>query len=222
MQPFVSIVITSYDGDVDNLPVIVHSLVHQYEYILGTHSITGAPIRWAKDARCKTPREVIFSHDGRFQGLRNDHINAMLNEDYFSSPLVIQNPQQGGVGHHTRGPGIERATGEWVVCTNADNYFMQGWLCSLRRAITEHPNAGLVYWDCINNLWTWTNYGGSKLTRGHIDLSCAAIRTDIAKEVGFPYRNYDGDFDYIRDCSRLAFKKRLKAVYLKETLSVHN
>lgn len=132
----------------------------------------------------------------------------------------LEVPKEGQVGHNTRGVGIEAATGDFIVLTNEDNYFVQGFRHRLESNIKD--DTGMVIWNGINNLWKYTDYGGSKLERGFIDLSFAAVKSDIAKKIGYPWRHYDSDFDYLEACYKEVKRRKLKLVTLKETLSIHN
>lgn len=176
----ISIVVTCH-GAATDLPIILGSLTHQRVNVEKPLP-SGKRVRWFMgDSFSYHPIEIIVASDGPYCGAHPDRLPAPVK--------IIECEKNGGVGHHTRGDGIEAATGDWIVLTNADNYFMLGWLHRLVETIAEYggqQNVGLVYWNCINNLWGWRDQGGSKIARGKIDLSCAAVRADIAKRVGFP------------------------------------
>lgn len=202
----ISVVITCH-GEAPDLPNMVSSLQLQREYNKGRSHNDKHDVYYVAGKPCTHPLEIIVVCDGPFQGYVQPE-----------AKLIIA-PKKGGVGHHTREYGIQAATGEWIVLTNDDNYFVKGWLHAMTKNIL--PDTGVLYWNCINNLWRWGDHGGSKIIRGYIDLSCALVRTEIAKEVGFPFRNYDGDFDYIHACVASAKKKNLMLHYLDQTLCVH-
>lgn len=213
-----SIVITTH-GTALELPIMIECLNTQRIFGEGKHSRDGSPIYYAAQGYSQAEREYIITWDGPLN-------NSCIDRLYDSSALglwpwnTIGNPKESGVGHHTREPGIRAATGDYIVLTNSDNYFMSGWL----HAVNERyaPDVGVVYWNCINNLWRWGDLGGCKLKRGHIDLACVSVKADIAKKVGFPFRNYDGDWDYIDACVKEARNRGLRTVHINETLSVHN
>ncbi len=216
----ISIIVTCH-GEAKDLPIILGSIEQQREYGPGKHSRTGVEFLYAAGGLCEYPREVIVSWDG---------ISPQLQKLDFSKPVVhgysvgqiLSNPKEGSPGHHTRGPAIERAFGDWIVLSNADNYFVSGWLSRVTQELEKQPKAGVIYWNLVSNLWKWSDYGGSQIKRGHIDLSSVLVRADIAKKVGFPFRGYDGDWDYVKACCELASKKGLKIVKIPEILGVHN
>ena len=204
----ISIVITCH-GEAAELPIILGSIATQREYKPIPHSRTGAPCLYGAGRICDYPREVIVVSDGK---LERQLPWGLVDRD-------IECFKEGGVGHHTREPGILAATGKWIVLTNMDNYFMSGWLHHVSQSFK--PSVGLVYWDCVHNAWRWQSRP-SKLARGGIDLSCVAVRDDIAKQVGFPFRDYDGDWDYIEACAKAAQQASLELVHVPLTLCVHN
>lgn len=215
MTEKISIVIAAH-GEGEYLPGLLNSIAMQRQYRSGI-STKGQPYNYEAGPRFSKPNlEVIICWDGH-----PDMATIDTTDLWEEGPpaLVIACPKESGVGHHTREPGIHAATGDWIVCTNQDNFFMHGWLHSVVQCCL--PSYGIIYWDMVSNLWTW-KAPSAALTWGQIDLSSCCIRADIAKEVGFPFRNYDGDWDYIDACSKLCLKRGLRPIHINEILSVHN
>lgn len=216
MSDKISIVVACH-GKGEYLPGLMNSIVMQRQYRSGI-STKGTPFNYEAGARfSKMNVEVIICWDG-------DKTSEMMELFAISAwPEVdlkqIACPAEGGVGHHTREHGIRIATGDWIVCTNQDNFFMHGWLHSVVQCCL--PHYGIVYWDMVSNLWTW-KAPSAALTWGQVDLSSCCVRAEIAKEVGFPFRNYDGDWDYIDACSKLCQQRGLRPIHINEILSVHN
>lgn len=212
----VSVVIACH-GEAKDLPVILGQLSRQREYTMGRNSRTKEPFYWDAGQPCDLPIEVILSFDGMAP-------SSVEPGDWPFPVRIIENSKQGGVGHHTRAPGIARAMGDWVVLTNMDNYFIHGWRHRIHPALSwgNGKANGIVYWNVLNNLQRWGTHGGTKFIRGHADLSCCAVRTEIAKQVGFPWKHYDADFDYIEGCLKICRARRMETHYIDETLSVHN
>lgn len=219
-QPLVSVVITTH-GTASDLPVMLGSLSHQREYHPGQHSRTGEEFLYAAGKRSKIPYEAIVVSDGLLEGEQSGWGPGVIH---------VVCPAEGGVGHHTRNYGIQAARGEFIVLTNSDNYFMSGWIHALSQAVQS--STGIVHWNCISNLWRWSMFGGSeverrkgagtRLRRGQVDLSCVAVRAEIAKKIGFPWRHYEGDWDYVEACMWEAGQKGMKVVGIDSCLSVHN
>lgn len=208
-----SIIITCH-GEARELPCILEQLNNQRKNVIVKCSRTGVDVRWGMGDYYYHQSEIIVVNDGEFLVKYKPMISDL------GVSRVISMPKEGGVGHHTRQPGIEAATGDFIILTNQDNYFVAGWADMIVRNITS--KTGIVYWNCINNLWNWSNLGGSKLERGRIDLCCVAVESSIAKKVGFPFRNYDGDFDYIKACADEAINRKLEIKKINCDLSIHN
>lgn len=207
----ISIVITTH-GEGRDLPGILSSLEMQRQYRTGT-STKGKPFQYeAGDYFSKPDLEVIVSCDGSFRTIDiYSGVNRWIENDKADPPCC---------GHNTRQAGINSARGDWIVLTNSDNFFTHGWYHSVIENIVMHE-VGMVYWDIVSNLWAW-KARESKLAWGEIDLSCVCVRADIAKQVGFTWRNYDADWNYIECCSAICEQKKLRRVRIPEVLGVHN
>lgn len=218
----ISIVITCH-GEARDLPIMLMCIDQQRVNLEGKHSVTGAPIYYAMGGYCEHEREVIVTYDG--VPSKNLVQQAHLTWPGGNWKLISNNKQSESVGHHTRAPGIEAAHGDWIVLTNADNLFVSGFLDRVVTSITDE--IGLIFWDCVHNAWRWGTKGGDgkthgcQLKRGSIDLSCVAVRSEIAKKVGFPWRDYESDYDYISHCARECDKLGLEIHHIPEILLIH-
>lgn len=214
-QPLVSVVITTH-GQSQDLPTILSCLQRQKDYSIGGHSRTSERVKYSQvSAPTFEAPEIVIASDGRYTGPWPGPNNK-----------IIEIPREpNSVGHHTRAPGIEAATGRFVVLTNQDNLFPLWFMSRLTQTILEHEAKatapiGLIYYNCVNNLWCCKAHN-SKLERGGIDLSCIAVNTNIAKEVGFPWREYDADADYIMACAQLCNRLDYLVIYIPEVWSIH-
>lgn len=235
MPPKISIVITTH-GDSRYLPCILSSIENQREAVVGKHSTAGHDVFWELGEPCAVEREVIVVSDGELDDIVEYRPvidvprgpNPLLGNkcDYFEIEgyevdLIKLCPKESHpCGHHTREPGIMAATGDYVVLTNQDNVFMLGWLS----LISKHfkPSVGLIVYGGINNLWRYSDRGGVKLKRGFVDLSFVAVRREVAQKVGFPFREYEGDWEYIDACRSECGKRGLEVVKVEAILVVHN
>lgn len=214
----VSVVITCH-GEAKDLPVMLGSLARQREYFTRPCPRTGNMVKWVAGRQCELPIDVVCTWDGEIP-------DSVVTFPFRKSEITfVSTPKETrleNAGHHTRAPGITKAKGQWIVLTNMDNYFVQGWRHRIEPFLAA-PGTGMVYWDVLNNLWVWSNYGGTKINqRGYADLSCCAIRADICDQVGFPWRGYDDDYTYIQTCLIEMKKQGLRPLGIGETLSVHN
>lgn len=218
--PTVSIVVACHSKS-EELEVLLGSLVHQKRYSSAPHS--REPNKMVPFAKCsdwpvkdRPGLQVILSWDGPNSYWLPHNLNPGLN------PVFIVNPGQGPPGHGTRDPGIKAATGDWVVLTNCDNYFVAGWLHTIMRSLID-TKCGMITWNWVSNLSGWNCQASDPKTRGRIDLQCAVVRTEVAQKVGFlPPFLYDSDFDYLNKCYKLVNRRSLRVVHYPHALCVHN
>lgn len=215
MQPLLSVVITTH-GRASDLPIILGTLAHQRVNIEVPHSRDPSiTCQWGLGDKSRIPYETIVCSDGPYGG-------PLAERELFGT--LVETPKrhtEPNVGHHTRAPGIQAASGQWITLTNSDNLYVYGFLDMIAGHMMHHEN-GIVFWDLVNNLWRWGNYGGSKLKRGECDLSCVAVKAEIAKQVGFAWDHYDADADYVLACKERCEYLGLKIAKVNCTLSVHN
>lgn len=211
----ISVVITTH-GDGHDLPGILSSLENQRQYQKGV-STKGTIYLYEAGPRIEPlPIEIVLTWDGPPK-----HNRAHVELFNKIKPVQVSSAKAEPpcCGHNTREPGIMAANGDWIVMTNSDNFFMHGWLNALEKVL--RPGVGIAYWNIVSNLWRWQAVK-SQLIWGQIDLSCVCVRADIAKDVGFEWRNYDGDWNYIDACVKLCDTMKLRKVHIDEVLGVHN
>ena len=127
-------------------------------------------------------------------------------------------------GHSLRQIGIEQATGDYLLLTNADNYFVPK---AMEILTTAMGDADVIVFDMVHS---HHRPGGRDLpaysyfetfyARNAIDISAAIVRTKFAQKVGFRDKGYAGDATYFEDvlqeCGPIAICK------LPHILFVHN
>jgi glycosyltransferase involved in cell wall biosynthesis len=62
--------------------------------------------------------------------------------------LVLDRQSNRGLSE-TLNQALRLATGEWFGWLNADDFYLPGALATVRRAIEEYPDAGMIWGDCI-------------------------------------------------------------------------
>lgn len=127
-------------------------------------------------------------------------------------------------GHSLRQIGIEQATGDYVLLTNADNYFIPKAMEILN---TQMGSADVIMFDMVHSHHRpggreqpRYSYFETSYQRNAIDVSAAIVRTDRAKRVGFRDKTYAGDATYFEDI--LLDDPQLSPVKLPHILFVHN
>ena len=128
--------------------------------------------------------------------------------------------------------GLKQSTGKYTILTNADNYFIPK-AVELLSAKLEEPQKrakdapDVIIFDMIHShnnpggrRQPLYNYFPVKFKPYRIDVSSAAVKTELAQAAGFRDKSHDGDQTYFRDISKL--KKKLTIAKVDSVLLVHN
>lgn len=105
-------------------------------------------------------------------------------------------------GHSSRRWALrELCVNRQVLLTNADNYYMP---CMVELVVSRTED--FVWWDCVHNYDTPVNHNQSsyglmrsRLRHGYIDMGVAAIRTRLARQVGFKHTHETADWNYFEE-----------------------
>ncbi len=136
-------------------------------------------------------------------------------------------------GHSLREIGLYSARGDYVLLTNADNYYIPKALEFINAALLEHKssNVDVVMFDMVHS---HTNPGRRKLPaysffevsyqRELIDMGAAIVATDLAKKAGFSDKSFAADSTYFESVARKknAGGEKLYIIKIPSVLLVHN
>jgi len=131
-------------------------------------------------------------------------------------------------GHSLRAFGLERSTGDYVLITNDDNYYVPSCLRFVNGAIAA-LNPDIVLFDMVHS----HKFPGGRFQLGYqtfetcmrmggIDMGAAVVRGDIARRVGFRSRELEADAHYFEDINNSATYDGLLVVKIPRVLFVHN
>ncbi len=100
----------------------------------------------------------------------------------------------------------------YVIITNHDNYAFPVLVAEVERCTED-----FLYWDICHNYFGYEHLR-TKLEFSHIDVCCVAVKTKIAKDIGWQYVHECSDWDYIQACWQRAktYKK------INKLMGVHN
>ena len=134
----------------------------------------------------------------------------------------------GDYGHSLREAALARAQGDYVLLTNADNYFVPRAIEFLSEVVAD-DNPDVVMFDMVHShhrpgrrpLPSYSFFE-TDYKRGAIDVSAAIVRTDLAITAGFRDKGYAGDATYFEDVAKEKFPKPLAVTKLPRVLFVHN
>lgn len=182
-------------------------------------------------AQTLTDFELIVVDDGSTDG------SADALSELKDLRLNVVHQCNQGVGQ-ARNTGLSRARGYWVAFLDADDAWTDCHLAELERIAAAQPLAGLISTTCIESTGAEIPVAlaiseGSALIRevdyfmeaakkiGFINSTSAAIRCDVAKEVGFFSERKTGeDLEYwIRAALKypVAVSARVTCVYFRDT-----
>jgi hypothetical protein len=131
-------------------------------------------------------------------------------------------------GHSLRELGLRRARGDYVLLTNADNYYVPHTVRFLTQAALG-TRADVLLFDMVHShdrpggrnqppySFFPTNYA-----RYSIDMGAAAVRGELARRAGFRDKTHDGDATYFEDVARARLPDKLSICKISQVLLVHN
>ena len=128
-------------------------------------------------------------------------------------------------GHSLREMGIRSATGEYLLITNDDNYYVPVFVEAVLRTFQKFGCDGVIMNMIHNEVNAGYHIGPpydlfeTKPKLGWADIGCVVIRTDVAKQVGWRDKGHDGDGTYIEDASKTPGFRWAK---IPQVMFVHN
>lgn len=128
-------------------------------------------------------------------------------EDGFPQASFHWVPNRNDWGHEKRSQGLEMATGDWVGWFNHDDSYTSDYLERMLEQAVDHD---VVY--CAWNAIPDCSFVGCSSTSGNF-----IVRTDLAKQVGWRWRDYCADAWFIEHVGARARVSRID-----EVLYFHN
>jgi len=150
-----------------------------------------------KSLVCQTLQsfKVLVIHDGPSQTTPSI-VSACSRErpglfEYLETPNRFND-----FGHSLRAVGIEKASTEFILLTNGDNYYSPRFVEFMFEAIDKH-GLDIAFCDMVHSY----TYGllRTRPFRNYIDLGCFIAKTAAAKSVGFRDKSFSGDATYFED-----------------------
>jgi glycosyltransferase involved in cell wall biosynthesis len=134
-------------------------------------------------------------------------------------------------GHTLRDMGIRQSTSDYILLTNADNYFVPRAieLINVGLQILENEDPEVLMFNMIHS----HQYPGNRnlppysffdvdYKRNSIDISAAIVKTELSQRVGFRDKSFAGDATYFEDIEQAKYPEKLKIHKLPMVLFVHN
>ena len=103
---------------------------------------------------------------------------------------------------------------DWLIVTNADNYYIPVFLDRMLAAAAGHAGA---YCDCLHSHHGWRLLP-AKLECNQIDCGSLLVRADLARSTPWTSCRFAADWDWISNL----LKKTVDFVHVPLPLFVHN
>ena len=128
-------------------------------------------------------------------------------------------------GHSLRELGIQKATGEYLLITNDDNYYVPIFVEKVLGVLAHSGFDGAIV-DMLHNeidagyhKGPPYNFFDTKPEYGWADIGSVVIRTEVAKQIGWRDKSHSGDGIYINDAGNVPGFRWAK---IPQILFVHN
>lgn len=164
--------------------------------------------------------EVILLHDS-YDPRHEEIIKPYLNDKRFK--YIYTNERYNDWGMSLRNIGLGVVTGDWVINTNDDNYYVPVYLEELKKVIDEKSECNFVYYECVLNHHNMINHNNKdygllkpELKHSYIDMGQFAVKRDIITKYKFQ-SVAPADGVLIEE-----MKHELKPEYIDKILFVHN
>lgn len=140
---------------------------------------------------------LILIHDGP----NNENLNKIVESFSDKRITYIETPErQGKWGHFIRDYALqkiekENIAGDFIVITNADNYYVPGFVEIMLSKVT--PKIIAVYCDMIHSHKKW-DIIRSLLKKSNIDCGNFMCRRDVSLKIGWKDYCFSADWLYIQ------------------------
>ena len=170
-------------------------------------------------------------HDGV-----NDEFCSIMEEYRREKPMQITyectSERFNDYGHSLREIGLKKATGQYVLITNADNYYAPKTLEFINIAIKNSDNKpDVIIFDMVHShrnpgVKKGPRYSYFKVSykRNFIDMGAAVVETSLAQNAGFSDKSYSADATYFENIlnKKLENGSRLRLTKIPRVCLVHN
>lgn len=163
---------------------------------------------------------LFIIHDGPNNKLRKD----LEDNDYLIKDKIIfieHETRTQNYGHILREWGLKNLPiNEYVIITNGDNYYTPNMVGEVLKRSED-----FIYFDCVHSHKTPMNHNSSdygymntKLQVNSIDMGGVAVKTNIAKRVGFKNKDFAADWSYFKEI----IDSNVTTYKINKVLFVHN
>lgn len=167
---------------------------------------------------CQTHKnwELLLIHDGPNETGLADLVNA-INDDRIK--YIETEVHRGNWGHSYRAEYIQKATGDYILVTNADNHHTPVYLEYMLKGFGD----GVIATYCDAMVHSYKAWGviPCSLKRGYLDCAGVLVKSTAAKEVGWKnVTDHSSDWVYFNDLINKYGQKAF--VKIRGCLLIHN
>ncbi len=130
-------------------------------------------------------------------------------------------------GHSLREIGLARAEGDYVLITNADNYYIPRFVEFCTKAVAD-TSADIVMYDMVHShenpglrKLPAYSYFQTEYSINNIDMGAAIVRRTIAQQAGFADKSYAADAVYFEKVAMVK-KEQTRLCKINRVMLVHN
>lgn len=106
----------------------------------------------------------------------------------------------------------------YLLLTNGDNYYIPTFVEEVLNCI-GFDDISLIYWNFQSHHSRY-NRGATRLELSHIDMGSAAVKSSLAKKVGFESRSQSADWVYFR--SIINSPGFIESRFISKYMFIHN
>ena len=176
-------------------------------------------------------------HDGPNDELM-DHLQEQgyiefgPSKDYKNITFECTKERKNDWGPSSREYALENSVfdSDYTILTNADNYYVPDLINELGKAAIRHNKPDLIYWDFVHDHADNPHfdrkhaYGfcDSELEFNKVDMGSVAVKTSLAKKVGFESKRNEADWDYFEKCLKHIDDEDGTVLKIPKILFIHN
>ena len=185
---------------------------------------------WINQTETNWKLHVI--HDGeneKFSQIMEEYQNRYPEQISFQCTKIRFNDY----GHSLRQIGLKNASGDYVLLTNADNYYIPETVRYINAELDKaaHGKPDVLIFDMVHSHQNpgkqkapSYSYFNVSFKRKYIDMGAAFISTELARKAGFSDKSFAADATYFEEVLKAKKESGQKLVVLKipRVLFVHN
>lgn len=166
-------------------------------------------------------------HDGpsvEFNKLADSYMSEYASRLRFSSSEKRFNDY----GHSLREIGLRASTGDYVLITNDDNYYVPVYMRLVNLAIAR-CSPDLIIYDMVhshefpgNRIQESYSFFPTAFMRNSLDMGSGLVKGDLARMSNFKDKGFAADWDYFSNIAYAARDSQMRIIKIPKILFVHN